>query len=71
MHDEGRRIRRAFMHLHMLCGTQRAKDSLEEFRVRYMERIGGDIGPVGQGKKVREKRGVFEKLMGRKGGAGK
>lgn len=71
MHDEERRIRRAFMHLHLLCATQRAKDSLEEFRVRYMEKSGGVISFVGQEKKVKEKRGVLEKLMGRKGGVGK
>jgi hypothetical protein len=68
MHDEGQRIRRVFMHLSMLCATKSARDSLEEFRVQYMQKMDEDIGPLGQGTKVREKRGVFEKLMGRKGG---
>lgn len=68
MHDERQRMSRVFMHLNTFCATQSAKDSLEDFRMQYMEQTDGDIGPLGPGRKVRDKRGVFEKLMGRKGG---
>lgn len=71
MQDDRRRIGLVFMHLHTLCSTQVAKESLDEFRILYMEKVLGDIGPPSQAKKVREKKGVFEKLMGKKGGAGK
>ena len=71
MHDDRRRITRVFMNLHTLCSTQVAKDSLEEFRILYMEKMFGDVGPLGPGKKVRERKGVFERLMGKKGGLGK
>ena len=71
MQDDRRRIRRVFMHLHTLCSTQEAKDSLEEFRILYMDKVFKNIGPPSQAKKVHEKKGVFEKLMGKKGGAGK
>ena len=70
MHDDRQRIRHVFMHLHQLCSTQMAKDSLEEFRIQYMERVFGDNGPHSEGKKAPPKKGVFERLMGKKG-AGK
>ena len=68
-HDDSRRITRVFEYLDTRCSTQAAKDSLAEFQIAYMKMVfGGPLGPV---KKVREKKGVFGRIMGIKGGVGK
>lgn len=67
MRDDRERLRRVFMHLHELCSTQVAKDSLEEFRNLYLEKALGDVRPPAQSKKTQGKKGVFEKLMGKRG----
>ena len=67
MQDDACRMRRVFLHLHVLCATKEARKSLEQFWEMWAEREAG-IGSGGGkgGKKVKEKRGVFETLMGRK-----
>ncbi|MCJ1466736.1 hypothetical protein MMC07_005356 [Pseudocyphellaria aurata] len=73
MHDDSRRMRRVFIHLRGLCANQQAIDSLETFQQLWaMREYGGNVvarevsGSSTDGKKVKEKRGVFEKLTGRK-----
>ena len=71
MHDDGQRIDCVFEYLHTLCSTQAAKDSLEDFKIAYKKKAPKEAGSLGQGKKPREKRSVFGRMMGIKGGAGK
>ncbi|KAL9122843.1 MAG: hypothetical protein Q9187_000600 [Circinaria calcarea] len=88
MHDDGRRMKRVFIHLNSLCVTEEAKESLEKFRVLYEKRMGlearaergemqkmvfAEMKAKEEGKPERkadgekeEKKGVFEKLVGRK-----
>lgn len=74
MHDDTRRLRRVFVYLRSLCTTKEAIDSLEAFQHMWaMREQGGSVaapqvygGASTGGKKVKEKRGVFEKLTGRK-----
>ena len=67
MHDDARRTRRVYIHLRSLCMTDEAKQSLDEFKVimdareRKITEGGGKLGP-----KIREKRGFFQGLMGKK-----
>lgn len=102
MHDDNRRYHRVFMHLHALCETDEARESLRQFQhlwesKRAKEYGGGNFssgggygaGVFGSGSakggntagmasgsggavgKVKEKRGVFEKLgLRRKSGLG-
>ena len=71
MHDEARRNRRVYIHLRSLCMTDEAKESLDSFkammeeRERKMAEGGGKLGP-----KIREKKGFFQGLMGKKRGEG-
>ena len=71
MHDDARRTRRVYIHLRSLCMTDEAKQSLDEFktmmdaRERKIAEGGGKLGP-----KIREKRGFFQGLMGKKKGEG-
>lgn len=69
MHDDGRRMNRVFEYLDTRCSTPAAKDSLAEFQTAYMKMVFGD--PLGPVKKVREKKSVFGRIMGIKGGNGK
>lgn len=71
MHNDKQRIDCVFMYLHTLCSTQAAKDSLENFEIAYKKRVPDKVDSLGPGKKPREKRGVFGRMMGLKGGAGK
>lgn len=77
MHDDSRRLRRVFIHLRGLCANQKAIDSLEAFQQMWAMREYGREGGGNEmarevsssntsGKKVKEKKGVFEKLTGRK-----
>ena len=83
MHDDNRRYHRVFMHLHSLCETDEARDSLRQFQemweAKRLRECGGGVGMgygagyganhgagnakggAGNGK-VKEKKGVFEKL---------
>ncbi|KAL2048684.1 hypothetical protein N7G274_000596 [Stereocaulon virgatum] len=71
MHDDARRTRRVYIHLRSLCMTDEAKQSLDDFktmmdaRERKIAEGGGKLGP-----KIREKRGFFQGLMGKKKGEG-
>lgn len=77
MHDDKSRLRRVFIHLRSLCTTKEAIESLEAFHRTWAMREQGKEGGIvaaheifGDGssgvKKVKEKRGVFEILTGRK-----
>lgn len=73
MHDDTRRMHRVFVYLRSLCTTKEAIDSLEAFqRTWAIREQGGSVaahqvfGGSSGGKKIKEKRGVFEKLTGRK-----
>lgn len=81
MNDDKVRLRRVFAHLRGLCATKEAIDSLEAFQSKWAFSEqgrelgftpargvygGGNRGGGSGGKKVKERRGVFEMLTGRK-----
>lgn len=74
MHDESRRIRYSFVHLRNLCCTREATESLDKFQRLWLDNERRQdwrkLGGSGE-KRVKEKRGVFEILRGRKTGTGK
>lgn len=75
MHDDSRRIRYSFVHLRNLCCTREATESLDEFQRLWLENERRQEGKIMEGesggKRVKEKRGMFEILRGRRTGTGK
>jgi len=65
MHDEVQRNRRVWSHLHSLCTTDEARESLAAFRVFMEEREKKMVGGA-KGAKVKERQGFFQALMGKK-----
>ena len=62
MNDDYQRAAHVFTYLKSICVSKEAEQSLEQFR-KLWEAKGG---VADEGKKIKEKRGVFEKLMGKK-----
>ena len=65
MHDEGLRNKRVYAHLRSLCTTEEARASLADFKIIMEERAKARAAGV-KGKKVQEKHGFFQSLMGKK-----
>lgn len=65
MHDEAQRNHRVWIHMHGLCTTDEARESLVAYRMFMDAREKQMAGGV-KGAKVREKQGFFQALMGKK-----
>lgn len=75
MHDDSRRIRYSFVHLRNLCCTREATESLDRFQRLWLENERRQEEKIMRGKeggkRVKEKRGMFGILRGRRTGSGK